>query len=118
MKLETETIKNITQKHTQDLEFIKRRNISTEKHLYRLALQCQACTKAIKCLTFKIVSAREIGSVHFIQATVWDMWGNEALLETIVWLIMLHFAGTLSHYSSHYGNFFSSYDELPRNAGI
>jgi len=47
MELETETIKNISEKHTQDLEFIKRRNISLEKHLYRLALQCQPCTEAI-----------------------------------------------------------------------
>jgi len=93
MKLERETIKNISEKHTQGLEFIKRRNISLEKHLYRLALQCQPCTEAIKCLTFKVVSAPEIGSVPCAQATVWD---NEPLLETIVWLIMLHFAGKLS----------------------
>jgi len=55
MKLETETLKNISDKHTQGLEFIKRRNISLEKHLYRLALQCQPCTEAIKRLTFKVV---------------------------------------------------------------
>jgi hypothetical protein len=93
MKLETETIKNISEKHTQGLELIKRRNISLEKHLYRLALQCQPCAEAIRCLTSKVVSAPEIGSVHFVQATLCD---NEALLETIASLIMLHFAGKLS----------------------
>jgi hypothetical protein len=93
MKLEIETIKNISKKHTQGLEVIKRRNISLEKHLYRLALQCQPCTEAIKSLTFKVVSAPEIGTVHFVQATVGD---NEALLETIIWLIVLHFAGKLA----------------------
>jgi hypothetical protein len=88
-----QTIKNISEEHKQDLEFAKKkkkRNMSLEKHLHRLALPFKPSTEAIKVLKFKVVCASVMRKSHFAKATVRD---NGALLETTVWFFMLHFAG-------------------------